>query len=212
MPTPAVPYDPEIKQLMDAGQLRTPAPPELGDTERVARSRKGLDDMVRPMADVVAGRPVEHEERVIEGPSGDLEITIIRPAGGVSGAPGLYNMHPGGLISGSRYTSAASLVDWTHRFGFVCMTIEYGRAPENPNLGPAEDSYAGLLWMAEHAQELGVDPDRMIVGGASAGGLLSASMALMARDMNGPALLGQLLVTPMLDDRNVTVSTHQYDG
>ena len=75
-----------------------------------------------------------------------------------------------------------------------------------------EDCYAGLVWTAEHAAELGIDPDRIVVGGASAGGGLSAAVALMARDRGGPALLGQLLIYPMLDDRNDTPSAIQMAG
>ncbi|MGH9043485.1 MAG: alpha/beta hydrolase fold domain-containing protein [Acidimicrobiales bacterium] len=207
-----VPYDPEIAARMAANPMPDAGAGPRSDEDRLAMSRRMLDSMARPMDEVIAGRPVEYEERKIAGPKGDVEITIIRPKAEVFGAPGIYDMHPGGLVSGSRYTSVASLVDWAHRFGFVGVTVEYGRAPENPNLGPAQDSYAGLLWMAENAKDLGVDPGRIMVGGASAGGNLAASMALMARDNDGPPLLAQMLLTPMLDDRNITASSYQYDG
>jgi hypothetical protein len=66
--------------------------------------------------------------------------------------------------------------------------------------------------MAAHAGELGIDPARIVASGQSAGGGLSAAVALLARDRNGPRLAGQLLGCPMLDDRNETVSARQYDG
>jgi acetyl esterase/lipase len=66
--------------------------------------------------------------------------------------------------------------------------------------------------MAEHADELGVDLDRLLIGGASAGGGLAAGTTLLARDRKGPVLIGQLLIYPMLDDRDQTVSTRQIDG
>jgi acetyl esterase/lipase len=75
-----------------------------------------------------------------------------------------------------------------------------------------EDCYAALLWLHAHAAELGVDADRIIVGGGSAGGCLAAGVALLARDRQGPALAGQLLLCPMLDNTNTTVSSLQYDG
>jgi acetyl esterase/lipase len=75
-----------------------------------------------------------------------------------------------------------------------------------------EDCYAGLVWTAGHAEELGFDPERLIIAGASAGGGLAAGVALMARDRGGPALAGQVLICPMLDDRNETVSSYQIDG
>ena len=77
---------------------------------------------------------------------------------------------------------------------------------------PSEDCYAGLLWTVEHAEELGIDPRRLLVAGVSAGGGLAASLALMSRDRGGPALLGQLLICPMLDDRDDTESTRQFES
>ena len=75
-----------------------------------------------------------------------------------------------------------------------------------------EDCYAGLVWTAEHADELGIDPTRLDHRRGSAGGGLAAGVALLARDRGGPALAGQVLIYPMLDDRNDTVSTRQIDG
>ena len=81
-----------------------------------------------------------------------------------------------------------------------------------PHPGPVEDCYAGLSWTLAHAAEIGTDPARVIVGGVSAGGGLAAAVALLARDRGAPALLGQLLVCPMLDDRNETPSARQMAG
>ena len=92
------------------------------------------------------------------------------------------------------------------------VSVEYRLAPETPHPGPVEDCYAGLLWTVEHADELGVDPERIVVVGGSAGGGLAAALALLARDRGGPALAGQLLMCPMLDDRNDTPSAHQMAG
>jgi acetyl esterase/lipase len=75
-----------------------------------------------------------------------------------------------------------------------------------------EDCYAGLAWTAAHAGELGIDPDRIAVAGGSAGGGLAAAVALLARDRGGPALAAQMLMCPMLDDRNDTPSSRQMAG
>ena len=98
------------------------------------------------------------------------------------------------------------------KLGAAVVSVEYRLAPETPHPGPVEDCYAGLIWTVEHADELGIDPARVIVGGASAGGGLAAAVALLARDRGGPALLAQMLLCPMLDDRNETPSSYQMAG
>ncbi|MCC6380934.1 MAG: alpha/beta hydrolase, partial [Dehalococcoidia bacterium] len=81
-------------------------------------------------------------------------------------------------------------------------------APENPHPAPVEECYAGLVWTVAHAAELGIDAARLAIGGPSAGSGLAAGTALMARDRGGPAIAFQMLIYPMLDDRNVTPSSH----
>lgn len=94
----------------------------------------------------------------------------------------------------------------------MAVTVEYRLAPEFPDPYPVEDCYAGLVWTSDHAEELGIDPTQLIVAGASAGGGLAAGIALLARDRKGPALAGQVLIYPMLDDCDNTISTSQIDG
>jgi acetyl esterase/lipase len=75
-----------------------------------------------------------------------------------------------------------------------------------------EDCYAALVWAADQADDLGVDVDRLVVAGVSAGGGIAAGVALLARDRGGPRLHAQMLMCPMLDDRDSTVSTSPFDG
>jgi acetyl esterase/lipase len=84
--------------------------------------------------------------------------------------------------------------------GVPFLSVDYRVAPEHPHPAPVEDAYAGLAWLLEHADELGVDPTRVAVMGDSGGGGLAAGVALLARD-RGLALARQVLVYPMLDDR-----------
>ena len=102
------------------------------------------------------------------------------------------------------------MVEYAVQLGCVVVSVEYRLAPEHPHPAPVEDCYAGLVWTAKNAAELGIDPDRLAVGGLSAGGGLAAGTVLLARDRGGPALAFQLLVCPMLDDRNVTPSSHEF--
>jgi acetyl esterase/lipase len=94
----------------------------------------------------------------------------------------------------------------------VVVSTEYRLAPEHPHPAPVEDCFAALQWLAEQATQLGADPSRLVVAGASAGGGLAAAVALMARDRGGPALAAQVLIYPMLDDRAQTPSSTELDG
>ena len=84
------------------------------------------------------------------------------------------------------------------------MSVEYRLAPENPHPALIEDCYAGLKWVGESLAELQIDPERLMIFGMSAGVGLAASLALLVRD-RGPAICAQLLMCPMLHDRNETV-------
>lgn len=88
----------------------------------------------------------------------------------------------------------------------LVTSVEYRLAPEHPHPAPVEDCYAGLRWLVGQAATLGVDPSRIAIGGASAGGGLAAALGLMARDRGEIDILFQLLIYPMLDDRNDTPS------
>ncbi|WIE56080.1 alpha/beta hydrolase [Curtobacterium sp. MCBD17_003] len=116
------------------------------------------------------------------------------------------------MMFGHHLGNLDSYDDWLLDHDVVLISVDYRLAPEHPDPYPIEDCYAGLLWVAAHADELGVDPDRIVIAGQSAGAGLAAGTALLARDRQGPTLLAQILVSPMLDDRDSTVSTMQIDG
>ena len=90
----------------------------------------------------------------------------------------------------------------------VILSVDYRLAPENPIPAPLDDCYAALGWLHENAAKLGVDPERIGVGGESAGGGLAAALAIKARDEGEYGLCWQQLTYPMLDDR--TGSSQHY--
>lgn len=166
-----------------------------------------------PIEDTLRGRAVERVDDVLPGHRGDpVEVSVLRPAQASEPRPAVLYVHSGGLMFGDRYSGIDLILEWIERLGVVVVTVEYRLAPEFPDPFPREDSYAALEWMATHAGRLGIRRDRLMVVGGSAGGGIAAGMALAARDRGGPALCGQVLDYPMLDDRGLTRSTTQFDG
>jgi acetyl esterase/lipase len=174
------------------------------------------DSALAPPSDEELSRGGEFTlaERTVPGGPGDPDITllILTPARVEGARPAIYHTHGGGMIIGDNRTGLPDMLDIAARYGAVVVSVEYRLAPETPHPGPIDDVYAGLAWTAKNAADLGLDPDRIVIAGGSAGGGLTAALALMARDKGGPALLGQMLLCPMLDDRNDTVSAHQMAG
>ncbi|MBX5442103.1 MAG: alpha/beta hydrolase [Solirubrobacteraceae bacterium] len=146
---------------------------------------------------------VEREERELAG----VPVRIYRPAPPPARpAAALVWLHGGGLIMGSHDQDQPFLDRLVAATGCVAVSVAYRLAPETPYPGALDDAFAVLRGVRDDAPALGVDPDRIAVGGSSAGAGLAAACALRARD-EGPALVHQHLVYPMLDDRQVTVSS-----
>jgi acetyl esterase/lipase len=180
-------------------------------------------DMIEPMRsaplgltldELMAARPnLIRNDHVITGHQGDeIIVSVFARADHTTAGPGFFHTHGGGMIFGDRFSGLEQPLAWVDRFDGVCVSVEYRLAPEFPDPFPVEDCYAGLAWTAAHAQELLIDAERLIIVGASAGGGLAAGTSLLARDRGGPPLAGQVLIYPMLDDRNETVSSYQIDG
>jgi acetyl esterase/lipase len=112
------------------------------------------------------------------------------------------------MILGSVPIFDGPVARYVARSGVPMLSVQYRLAPEHPHPTPVEDAYAGLLWLAAHADDLGVHKDRLAVMGDSAGGGLAAGVAILSRDRGGPPLTHQLLIYPMLDDRNTTPDPH----
>lgn len=126
--------------------------------------------------------------------------------------PAVVDIHGGGMIAGTMAMFKPSLEQRVSATGVQILSVDYRLAPEHPFPAPIEDCYAALLWVHEHAAELNVDPTRIAVGGASAGGGLAAGVALMARDRKlSPPLAKQILQYPMLDARNIKVADPELD-
>ena len=140
-----------------------------------------------------------------------VSVRVHRPIGVQGSLPCVYWMHGGGLILGSNVGDDLRFDEWCRKFSCVGVSVEYRLAPEFPYPAPLDDCYAGLAWVHAHAVELGIDPARIGIGGASAGGGLAAGLALLVRDRGELDVAFQLLIYPMLDDRQVTPSSNWLD-
>lgn len=212
MPTvPRPPFDAECEAVLP--QLAAVLPPTIS-ADMIPTLRETSAALFPSVESSIGDRPVEVEHRTIPGPDGspDLEISILRRGGAPSAAPGVYYTHGGGMFMGNRFLGAEQLASWVDELGVVVVTVEYRLAPEHPDPAPVEDCYAGLAWTAANAAELGIDPALLVIAGESAGGGLAAGTTLLARDRGGPALAGQMLIYPMLDDRDETPSCEQFAG
>ncbi|QIK62602.1 alpha/beta hydrolase [Leucobacter viscericola] len=211
-----VPYDPELVAGLEAFIGLVEQIPLRAHT--ILKNRAHFETIIPSIEAQTEGRAVSWSDRVIPGPEGapDVAVTIITPSSSrtpaTSPKPAVLGIHGGGYVLGTRFFATSELIDLAERYGVIGVAVEYRLAPEHPAPAAAEDCYAALSWMAEHAAELGIDPARLVVSGASAGGGLAAAVSLMSRDRGGPHLAGQLLNAPMIDDRNSSVSSWQYDG
>jgi acetyl esterase/lipase len=140
-----------------------------------------------------------------------VPVRVHRPKGTEGARPGVYSIHGGGYVIGTNLMDDPILDELCPTLGLVGVSVEYRLAPETPYPGPLEDCYRGLQWTHEHAEELGIDPNCIGVMGVSAGGGLAAALCLLARDRGEVPVAFQLLDQPMLDDRQVTLSSQQ-DG
>lgn len=151
---------------------------------------------------------VEREEHTVRSYDGaSIRVWVYRPAGRRdTPRPAVLSIHGGGFVMGSVETDQASAMSLVQDLGAVVVSVDYRCAPEHPHPAPVEDCYAALAWLARDADELGIDRDRVAVFGVSAGGGLTAGVALLARDRGGPAIALQVLGYPMLDDRQSAAS------
>lgn len=203
-----LPFDPELEVILAAVRDQIPNV----TLETIPELRRAQAAGVVTDADLAAAGLVRRDVTIAGYQGAELIASVISRADRSGIGPGIYHTHGGGMIVGNRMAGVGQVMPWIVSHDAVAVTVEYRIAPEFPDPYPVEDCYAGLVWTAEHAADLGIDPDRVIIAGTSAGGGLAAGNALMARDRRGPRLAGQVLMCPMLDDRDQTASSAQWDA
>ena len=126
-------------------------------------------------------------------------------------AAGILWIHGGGYIAGMKeMVHMSQAVDLVKRFGAVVVSPGYRLAIQRPFPAAAEDCYSALVYLKDHARELGIRQDQIMVGGESAGGGLCAAVCLMARDRKSVNVAFQMPLYPMLDDRDTESSRNNH--
>jgi len=150
---------------------------------------------------------VTMEIKKIPGPQNapDVGVRIYRPKGLSGALPALLWMHGGGYIFGSAAQDDLLAKHFAKSLECVVVSVDYRLAPETSFPGPLEDCYASLKWLYDNYSTIGVDQSRIAIGGASAGGGLAAGLALLIRDRAEICVIFQLLIFPMIDDKNVSL-------
>ncbi|MFD0340307.1 alpha/beta hydrolase [Streptomyces sp. NPDC127117] len=199
--------DPELRELLADMPLMSQLGPEaLAQLRRLPST---------PIESLLAHRHVDRREVTVPAKDGaPIPLSVFSPANTDRStvAPCVYWMHGGGMVMGDRFSQIDIPLEWLDEFGAVVVSVDYRLAPEATGTALVEDCYQGLLWVAEHSAELGIDPARIVIAGASAGGGLAAGVALLTRDLGTPAIAAQMLICPMLDHRNTSTSSRQHSG
>ncbi|TDO06642.1 acetyl esterase/lipase [Mycobacterium sp. BK086] len=198
------PLDPEIAAAI-------PFLPNVDLAADIAGARALTESLVAAVNAEIDTAGVRVRAVSVPGPpdSPDVPIRIYAPDT-VNHPSLLFDVHGGAFITGSLALDHVQNIELARDLGVVVVSVGYRLAPEAPFPAPVEDCYAALTWVAKNAHELGVDPDRIVLHGASAGGGLCAALALLARDRGGPAIAFQFLSVPELDDRLASPSMQMF--
>ncbi|GLZ39792.1 alpha/beta hydrolase [Actinokineospora sp. NBRC 105648] len=199
-----MPLDPQLERYRARREQRRVTPLyELSLTQARAEDLRSIQD--------AAGdpEPVAHlDDHVIPGPGGPLDLRVYRPVESAEPAPVLVYLFGGGWTLGTIDTADAICRRLANAVGCVVVAAGYRLAPEHKFPAAVHDCHAAVRWVAEHADELGVDPGRLAVGGDSAGGNLAAVVSLLART-EGPPIAHQLLVYPNTEYNSDTPSLRE---
>lgn len=186
-----LPVDPQIAQLLAASAATDPRGIEELTVEQ-ARIRGGSVSVASvPFEEVAEVRDVALSAEPL------IAARLYRPRAG--SLPLLVYFHGGGWVVGSVALSDNFCRALANASGCAVLSVEYRLAPEHRYPAAADDAYAATRWAADHAAELGIDADRLAVGGSSAGGTLAAVVCLIARERGRPKIAVQLLHVPVMD-------------
>lgn len=187
---------PDVQMVLEQMALLDLPPMESLPPEQ-ARARMNEMNVARPWGPDVG----EIVDGSLPGAAGDLAYRLYRPA-----SPGPNLLHPlvvyfhgGGWVLGDQTSDDPLCRDLCVRSDTLIVSVNYRHAPEHRFPAALDDGWAAVRWVAEHAEELGGIPGRLAVCGWSAGAGIAAVICQLARDTGWPAIVGQALITPVVD-------------
>lgn len=196
--------DPEVGAGLAAlfAEAGDAQPPVVGDVASRRENVEGLQTMVHGLLPMPADVTIQDFHATTE----DGASLLLRwySKDGVNPGSAVLYCHGGGMILSNVGIYDGPVARYVAATGVPFLSVEYRYAPEFPAPTPVTDCYAALQWLLGSAAQLGVDPARIAIMGDSGGGGVAASLAIYARDQGGPAIAKQVLIYPMLDNRNTT--------
>ncbi len=200
----AMTLDPQIQAVLDHMAAASPpaGPPSLADMRAGIRAGHVA---LSPAA--VAS--VEVSEVLVPGPNGEIRCLVNRPAGDAKVLPVLVYYHGGGCMVLDADAFTPTCTQLADQAQCVVVNVDYRLAPEHPFPAPLDDAFAAYCWVLGHAGEIGGDPDRVAVGGDSAGGYLATTTCLEAKKHGVAQPVRQILIYPEVDvaDRSESMIT-----
>ncbi|NQV23872.1 MAG: alpha/beta hydrolase [Rhodopirellula sp.] len=198
-----MPLDPQAKAFLEQPQPIPPFPRDVASINEIRQQTTRLEGDPEPVAKV--------EDRLIPVVENGVEIPVRiywpgSSAGSKSPRAALVFFHGGGWVLGNLDAYDHLCHALANAGDCVVVSVDYRLAPEHRFPAAADDCYAATVWTAQHAEELGIDPRRIAVGGDSAGGNLAAVVSLMDRDRRTSHVAYQVLIYPITDSNLETPS------
>jgi len=145
-----------------------------------------------------------------DAPDRQIPVRCYRPIGVVTPAPVLVYFHGGAFVAGDLETEHHRCAQLAVEGACAVVSVAYRLSPEHPFPAPVDDCFAAVRWVHDSGQDVGIDPTRIAVTGASAGATIAAAVSIMARDRGGPRISLQLLLYPALDNTLTSDSVREF--
>lgn len=199
--------DPVIRRFVDQLEA-SPAPPIYELTPQEAR-----DTLLRAQSLPVQKPEAQIKDQRVNSEAGELRLRTIRPLHAAGRTPAILYFHGAGWMMGDAATYDRLVRELAAGANSTVVFLDFDRSPERQYPFAIEQAYAATQYVSEHAEEFGVDPTRLVVGGDSAGGNMAAVVSILAKQRSGPRIQGQILFYPVTNADFETSSYQQFaDG